>query len=94
MSGATVVCVRCGQDGPALAKAPFPGKLGAEIRDKICGDCWAEWRRVEVMVINELKLNFMEPSAQEVLAAEMRKFLGLDGPPGAEPEKNPEPRPQ
>jgi len=31
------------------------------------------------MVINELKLNFMEPSSQEILTSHMREFLGLDG---------------
>jgi len=31
------------------------------------------------MVINELKLSFMEPSSQEILTAHMREFLGLDG---------------
>jgi len=30
--------------------------------------------------------------AQDILAAEIRRFLGLDGAPGAEPEKNPDPR--
>jgi len=34
----------------------------------------------------------MEPSSQEILAVEMRRFLGLDGAPGGEPEKNPDPR--
>jgi Fe-S cluster biosynthesis and repair protein YggX len=87
-----VVCARCGQTKPALARAPFGGALGAEIFSRVCADCWAEWRGVEVMVINELRLNFMEPSSQEILAAEMRKFLGLDGAPGAEPEKHPDPR--
>lgn len=92
MSSGTVACTRCGADGPALERAPFGGRLGAEIFARVCAACWSEWRRVEVMVINELRLNFMEPSSQEILAAEMRRFLGLDGAPGGEPEKNPDPR--
>jgi Fe-S cluster biosynthesis and repair protein YggX len=85
-------CARCGRATAPLGRAPFAGALGAEIATRVCADCWAEWGRVEVMVINELRLNFMEPSSQEILAAEMRKFLGLDGAPGAEPEKHPDPR--
>lgn len=93
MSDATVDCRRCGRSERALARAPLPGPLGEEIRTSVCALCWAEWQRVEVMVINELKLNFMDPSSQEILAAETRRFLGLDGrPPGDEPEKNPEPK--
>jgi Fe-S cluster biosynthesis and repair protein YggX len=92
MSDLAAACARCGAAGPELERPPFGGRLGEEIRARACAGCWAEWRRVEVMVINELRLNFMEPSSQEILAAEMRKFLGLDGTPGAEPAKNPEPR--
>jgi Fe-S cluster biosynthesis and repair protein YggX len=92
VSGVTAACARCGESKPALARPPFGGPLGEEIRARVCAPCWAEWRRVEVMVINELRLNFMEPSSQEILAAEMRRFLGLDGAPGGEPAKNPEPR--
>ncbi|HSM13699.1 MAG TPA: Fe(2+)-trafficking protein [Thermoanaerobaculia bacterium] len=90
---ATLDCARCGRaDAPALPRAPVRGRLGAEILARVCADCWAEWQGVEVMVINELRLNFLEPSSQEILAAEMRRFLGLDGAPGEEPEKRPDPR--
>lgn len=72
----TVSCVRCGRpDAPALSRAPLPGPAGAELRSKICADCWEEWTRMEVMVINELRLNFMEPESQEVLDRHMRQFL-------------------
>jgi Fe-S cluster biosynthesis and repair protein YggX len=89
---ASVTCSRCAQQKPQLPRPPVPGAVGREIHEHVCADCWAEWQSMEVMVINELRLNFMDPSAQEILAAETRKFLGLDGAPGAEPEKNPDPR--
>ncbi len=73
---ATVHCSRCGRtEAPALTRQPYPGKLGAEIRETICADCWAEWTKTEVMIINELRLNFMEPAAQETLSRHMREFL-------------------
>jgi Fe-S cluster biosynthesis and repair protein YggX len=53
----------------------MPGALGAEIQEKVCADCWAEWQKTEVMVINELRLNFMDPGAQETLNRQMRDFL-------------------
>ncbi len=74
----TIRCARCGKDAPPLAPAPYPGKLGEELTSRICVDCWAEWQQVEVMVINELQLNFMDPRAQDVLVQQMREFLGLD----------------
>jgi Fe-S cluster biosynthesis and repair protein YggX len=73
---ATVHCARCGRsDAPALPRPPMPGKLGIEIRDRVCADCWNEWQKMEVMVINELRLNFMDPEAQKILAKHMRDFL-------------------
>ena len=93
---ATVQCARCGRtEAPALTRQPYPGKLGTEIREKICADCWQEWTKMEVMIINELRLNFMEPSAQETLGKHMREFLF----PGSTDlgtvgiGKNPDPRP-
>ncbi len=75
----TVACRRCGRDqAPSLAAAPFPGELGGEIQAGVCADCWGDWQRAEVMVINELRLNFMDPAAQEVLTRQMRDFLLLD----------------
>jgi Fe-S cluster biosynthesis and repair protein YggX len=43
----------------------------------VCADCWAEWEKNEVMVINELRLNFMDPKAADVLQRKMLEFLGL-----------------
>jgi len=79
---ATWACARCGADGPRLARPPFGGALGAEIAESVCAACWAEWQRAEVMVINELRLNFMDPAAQEILTSHMRDFLAL----GPEPK--------
>ncbi len=76
-------CAHCGRSEPALDRVPFAGPIGEEIRRRICALCWAEWQRAEVMVINELQLNFMDPASQDILSAEMRRFLGLDGAGGA-----------
>lgn len=77
MSG-TVECARCRRgEAPALASPPLPGAVGREVQEAVCADCWAEWQKMEVMVINELHLNFMDPRAQEILAGHMREFLGL-----------------
>ena len=87
-TAATVECARCGRsEAPALPRPPLPGKLGAEIQQGVCADCWADWQKVEVMVINELRLNFMDPAAQETLNRHMREFLF----PGSGEESKPEP---
>ncbi|MFQ5525625.1 MAG: Fe(2+)-trafficking protein [Thermoanaerobaculia bacterium] len=75
-------CVRCGRTEPRLEAPPLPGPAGQEVLDKICAGCWHEWTQAEVMVINELRLNFMDPKSLEILESHMREFLLLDGPAG------------
>lgn len=78
-----VACGRCGRaDAPALARAPMPGALGQRIAAEVCADCWAEWEKAEVMVINELRLNLMDPAAHSTLMGHLREFLQLDEPKG------------
>lgn len=72
------LCSRCTLQPAGLPRPPFRGPAGEEIQRRVCASCWEEWKRAEVMVINELKLNFMEPSAQQILTSHMREFLGID----------------
>ena len=67
-----------------MPEPPVPGATGRELRERVCADCWAEWQGMEVMVINELRLNFMDPSAQAALDQQMRQFLALDGDQGGD----------
>lgn len=77
MSASTFSCARCHRDRQ-LARPPIPGPLGEEIQSKSCVDCWAEWMKAEVMVINELRLDFMNPRSARILEQHMREFLHLD----------------
>lgn len=70
-------CARCGKEGPRLAQKPLGGKLGEEIMEKVCAQCYGEWEQVQVMILNEYRLNLAIPQHYEVLLAEMRKFLNL-----------------
>ena len=40
---------------------------------------------MEVMVINELRLDFMDPKSQDTIVRHMREFLCLDGMPAGGP---------
>ncbi len=76
------ICTRCArqfpEDAPALTRSPIPGPFGKELAARICADCWRDWQGMEVMVINELRLNFMDPKSQEILDQEMRRYFLLD----------------
>ncbi len=69
------LCARCGEESIPLAEAPLPGTLGERIAAEVCTACWERWTELEIKVINELRLNFMDPSAQATLARHMTDFL-------------------
>lgn len=72
-----VKCQRCGETKTALGRPPYPDAFGREIAEKICGDCWDETKRMQVMVINEYRLDLSDPRAQEILERATRDFLGF-----------------
>ena len=75
-----IFCKRCNSMTPAATGVPWGGELGREITANTCTDCWKEWEAAEVMVINELRLNFMDPKSQAILTRHLRDFLALDPP--------------
>lgn len=77
-NGDLVFCKRAKKWAPAAKNVVYGGSLGEEIRQNTCEETWQEWLNMEVMVINELRLNFMDPKSQEVLMQHLRDFLQLD----------------
>ena len=72
---ATVMCKKYGEQLPALDKAPFPGAAGQEILENISVKAWSEWLNLQTMIINENRLNMMDPDARTFLAEQRNKFL-------------------
>ena len=75
-----VQCSRCGKEREAIHEVPYSGNLGEEIAAKVCSVCWHEWQQAEIMVINELRLDFMDPRSNEILIQHLREFLALSSP--------------
>lgn len=82
---AEVTCVRCGETRPGLDRPPYPDALGRQIAEKVCTRCWDECRNMQVMVINEHRLDLSDPRAQEILEQATREFLGLPAEEGGAP---------
>jgi Fe-S cluster biosynthesis and repair protein YggX len=75
----TINCTRCGQTAyPAPEKrVPFAPAVKEKVLGSICASCWKEWEGMEVKVINEYRLNFMEPEHRAMLQRACLDFLGL-----------------
>ena len=71
----TVTCTRCGVTRAGFEKPPFPGPIGARIVGEICQDCWEQWKRQQMMLINHYGLNLMDPQSRSFLTKNMSAFL-------------------
>lgn len=74
-----IFCKKLNRLATALDAAPYPGKLGEKILNEISQAAWQQWLNHQTMLINEYRLNLIEPKAQEFLRQEMEKFLFGDG---------------
>lgn len=76
----TIRCARCGrEDVPPLARPPFPDELGRRITEEVCVDCWEDWKRRQMLLINHYGLSVQDPKAREFLRKNLRAFLFEQG---------------
>ncbi|MBD1559805.1 oxidative damage protection protein [Vibrio sp. S9_S30] len=71
----TVFCARLKKDGEGLDFQLYPGELGKRIFDTISKEAWGMWQHKQTMLINEKKLNMMDPEHRKELEREMVNFL-------------------
>jgi Fe-S cluster biosynthesis and repair protein YggX len=75
----TIHCAKLGTDAEGLDFAPWPGPLGQRIYAEISKLAWQQWLAHQTMLINEYRLNPLEPKARQFLAVEMENFLFATG---------------
>ena len=73
-----VFCQRLQKQADGLDFQLYPGELGKRIYDNISKEAWADWQKKQTMLINENKLNMMEPTARQFLEQSMSAYL-FDG---------------
>jgi Fe-S cluster biosynthesis and repair protein YggX len=71
----TVFCQVLQKEAEGLDFQLYPGELGKKIFDNISKEVWAEWQKKQTMLINEHKLNMMDPEARRLLEEKMQSFL-------------------
>jgi Fe-S cluster biosynthesis and repair protein YggX len=83
----TKTCLKCTKifdekenDDPAAEKFPS------------CLECWNEWKKYAIMVMNEMRLDMSMPEHRRALRKYERMFFGLEKPEG-EFQKNPDQKP-
>ena len=70
-----ITCSRCGKTRAGFDKPPFPGAAGQRIVAEICQQCWEDWKKQQMMLINHYGLNLMDAQARQFLTKNMTGFL-------------------
>jgi len=75
----TVFCQKLNIEAEGLAFQTWPGELGKRVFENISQQAWDMWVNHQTMLINEYRLNPMDPKAKEMIVTEMEKFLFGEG---------------
>ena len=73
-----ILCKKYNKELDALAFQPIPGEFGKKIQAEISQQAWQAWLSHQTILINEYRLNLIEPKAKDFLKKEMNKFLFED----------------
>ncbi|MFB9886189.1 oxidative damage protection protein [Balneatrix alpica] len=70
-----VFCRKHQQQLEGLERPPFPGPKGLDIYENISKQAWQEWLAHQTMLINEKRLNMMDPASRQLIQEEMGRFF-------------------
>lgn len=74
-----VNCVKLKKEAEGLDFPPFPGELGVRIWRHVSKEAWAEWTRLQTMMVNEYGLNLADASARQHLMSQCERYFFGDG---------------
>lgn len=74
-----VKCVKLGRELPGLDRAPWKGELGKRIYENVSKEAWAMWVNHSKMLLNEYRLNPLDPNSQKIMEEQMELFFFGDG---------------
>ena len=75
----TVKCVKFGKELPGLDRVPWKGELGQRIYENASKEAWKLWIEHSKMIMNEYRLNPLEPQAQKIMEEQMEQFFFGEG---------------
>jgi Fe-S cluster biosynthesis and repair protein YggX len=83
-----VHCVKLGKEAEGLDFPPYPGELGKRIFENVSKEGWQLWLNHQTMLINEYRLNPLDPKARKMVEEQMEQFFfgeGAEVPPDYRP---------
>jgi Fe-S cluster biosynthesis and repair protein YggX len=74
-----VMCVKIGRELPGLDRPPWKGELGKRIYDSVSKDAWKMWIEHSKMLMNEYRLNPLDPKSLDIMAENLEQFFFGEG---------------
>ena len=74
-----VKCVKLGQTLPGLDRAPWKGALGQRVYENVSKDAWKMWVDHSKMLLNEFRLNPLDPNSQKIMEDQMEQYFFGEG---------------
>jgi Fe-S cluster biosynthesis and repair protein YggX len=74
-----VKCVKLGREAEGLDYPTYPGAIGKRIWENVSKEAWKLWLSHQTMLMNENRLNPLDPKARKFLEAEMEKYFFGEG---------------
>jgi Fe-S cluster biosynthesis and repair protein YggX len=74
-----VKCVKFGKEMPGLDFVPWTGDLGKRVFESVSKEAWKMWIEHSKMIMNEYRLNPMDPQAHKLMEEQMEQFFFGEG---------------
>lgn len=74
-----VKCVKFGREMPGLDRIPWKGELGKRVFENVSQEAWKMWIEHSKMVMNEYRLNPLDPNSQKIMEEQMEQFFFGEG---------------
>jgi Fe-S cluster biosynthesis and repair protein YggX len=78
--GARMVhCVKFDKEMPGLDRVPWKGELGQRVYENVSKEAWKLWVEYSKMLMNEYRLNPIDPNSQKIMTEQMEQFFFGEG---------------
>ena len=75
-----VFCVKFQKEMEGLDEIPFEGHpLGQKIYENVSKEAWKMWLEQMKMIMNEYRLNPLDPNSQKIMGEQMEQFFFGEG---------------
>jgi Fe-S cluster biosynthesis and repair protein YggX len=74
-----VKCVKFGREMPGLDRPPWNGELGKRVFENVSKEAWKMWIEYSKMLMNEYRLNPLDPQSHKIMEEQMEQFFFGEG---------------